>query len=376
MPYTYSQFKTKVSEILQDDAAKLTTTERDGFIQEAIKLYSKHRPRLVIKDITGDGTYDYLIATYLASWIKDFSVIKSIEYPADERDPVYLDEDDFMIFEKETGQYIRFLEDTPLATEKARIAYTALHILNDTLIDDCEDAWNEYVSPNVTSELDTTGLFKVGAGAIKLSVGAGAGVEILATEVISVASLANYTHIGMWVNSSKELNANDLQLLLDDTAACASPLETLNIPAIPLREWIWIEIPLSNPGLDINLISIGIKQRVDKGVFILWIDDIRATQNTIPAIDEDAVCNLAASLCSGALASTYAHTSDSTVTADSVDHQSKSREFASRAREQKKIYMDHLGLKDGEVAPASAVKSMNADYPWGEDRLTHPKKWR
>lgn len=227
----YAQIKDKVDQTVKDTAAKFAPTERDSFIQEAVKIYSRHRPRLVVKDITGSGTYDYSITTSLTSWVKDFSVIKSIEYPADERDPLYVDEDDWIIYEKEAGQYLRFLQDEPSATEKIRVVYTALHILSET-------------------------------------------------------------------------------------------------------------------------------------------------QNTIPAIDEDALCNLAASLCSGALASIYAQTSDSTITADSVDHRSKSQEYNARAREQKKLYMDHLGIKDGNVAPASAVKDLDIGYPGGGDRLTHPKKRR
>ncbi len=231
MGYTYAEFGSKVSEIVHDDADKLSPAERDNFIQEAVKIYSRDRPLEVVKDITGDGGYNYAIATNLTSWVKGFSIIKSIEYPADEREPSYLDEDDFLVYEKEDGQYIRLLEDTPAATEKARVIYTALHVLSDLT-------------------------------------------------------------------------------------------------------------------------------------------------NTIPESDQDAICNLAASLCSGALASIYAHTSDSTITADSVDHRSKSQEFSSRAKMQKQNYLNHLGMKEGDVPPASAVKNLDIEYPWGEERLTHPKKWR
>ncbi len=231
MPYTYAEFKEKVSDIVRDDAVKLTPEEKDRFIQEALKTYSRHKPREIVKDITGDGAYDYSIATHLTFWSEEFSSIKSIEYPADERDPVYLDDDEYMIIRKETGLYLRFLEVSPSAAQKIRVIYIGLHILSDS-------------------------------------------------------------------------------------------------------------------------------------------------QNTIPGIHEDALCNLAASLCSGALASAYAHTSDSTITADSVDHMSKSREFAARAKAQKQNYLDQIGIKEGEVPPASVIKDVKTDYPGGGDRLTHPKKWR
>ncbi len=227
----YAQIKDKVDQTVKDTAGKLDPTERDNFIQEAVKIYSKHRPREVVKDIAGANAYDYSIGTNLASWIDDFSIIKSIEYPADQRDPQYIDEDDFIIYKKESDLFIRFLADTPQATEKIRVTYTALHILSEAL-------------------------------------------------------------------------------------------------------------------------------------------------NTIPLVDQDAVCNLAASLCSGALASYYAQTSDSTIGADSVNYRTKSQEYSSRAKDQKKLYMDHLGLKDGDVAPASVRKAVDVTYPGGADRLTHPRKWR
>lgn len=216
MPYTYAQFKDKVSEIVQDDAGILTVIERDNFIQEAVKIYSRHRPLEVVKDIAGDGTFDYPVSTDLPAWVKGFSMIKSIEYPADQREPVYVDEGNYLIYEKETGQFIRFLSDRPASTEKIRVSHTALHVLSEV-------------------------------------------------------------------------------------------------------------------------------------------------RNTIPAIDEDAVSNLAASLCSGALASYYAQTSDSTIGADAVNYRTKSQEYDARAKSQKKLYMDHLGIKDHEVPPASSVGGDHRD---------------
>ncbi len=233
MSYTYSQFKSKVSEIVQDDAGKLEAVEIYNFIQEAVKIYSRHCPREIVKDIAGDGTYDYPIATHLTYWSEEFSSIGKVEYPADEREPVYLDDEEYTTIRKEEGLYLRFLQGiTPSATQKIRVTYLGLHILSDS-------------------------------------------------------------------------------------------------------------------------------------------------QSTIPEIHEDALCNLAASLCSGALASAYAHTTDSTITADSVDHMSKSREFAARAKVQKQNYLDQIEIgEEGGVAPASAIKDIKVNYPGGGDRLTHPKKWR
>jgi hypothetical protein len=150
----------------------------------------------------------------------------------------------------------------------------------ELVVENCEDAWDEYTASGVTSEIDASDK-KVGTNSLKLTMTETPAVEILATEVISIASLAAYTHISAWVKSSVALAAGDLQLLLDETAQCASPLETLNIPALSANTWTQIRLTLANPSTDLLLISIGIKQAVDKGAFVFHIDDIRAIRGGV-----------------------------------------------------------------------------------------------
>ncbi|MDY7033990.1 MAG: hypothetical protein SVY10_19015 [Thermodesulfobacteriota bacterium] len=98
---------------------------------------------------------------------------------------------------------------------------------------------------------------------------------------------------------------------------------------------------------------------------------------TIPDADIDALACLAASLCCDDLANAFAQVSNSTFGADSVDHRSISDRFASRAKKLMALYKDHMGIRDdASVPPASAVKDLDRDYPWGEDRLTHPRRYR
>jgi len=157
----------------------------------------------------------------------------------------------------------------------------------ELVIEDCEDVWNEVAPSGVTIEVDSVA-YKVGTKSLKLTMAEGAAVGILASEVISVASLANYTHIGMWVKSSVNLTAADLHLLLDETAECATPLEEISLPAITANTWTWVKLALANPATDLLLISIAIKQAVDKGIFILNIDDVRAIKDGlfIPFLSE------------------------------------------------------------------------------------------
>jgi len=100
------------------------------------------------------------------------------------------------------------------------------------------------------------------------------------------------------------------------------------------------------------------------------------TQCTVPAIDEEAVQMLAAAEFCQMLATYFAQNQDSTIAADSVDHKSKSADYAARARTYRKGYFDHLGLKEDQVTPASVTRDQDTRPSWRSDQLTHPRKFR
>jgi len=103
---------------------------------------------------------------------------------------------------------------------------------------------------------------------------------------------------------------------------------------------------------------------------------IPRTDTTILDPDEDAVCNLAASLCLEELANVFIHSSDSSIAADSVDYRDKAYKASQRAKRMLQLYKEHLGIKEDDITPpASAVKDLDMKYPGGAERLTHPR-WR
>jgi hypothetical protein len=65
---------------------------------------------------------------------------------------------------------------------------------------------------------------------------------------------------------------------------------------------------------------------------------------SIPEVDFFAVCNKAACLICRSIAERYARTSDSTISADSVNHTTRSQLFSDRADEFCKLYNDHMGI--------------------------------
>ncbi len=90
--------------------------------------YSKYRAKSLIEDFTGDGTQLYDVFSSMTAWSEGFSDIVSVEYPVDDDDlPVYLDPDsDYMIQGFPAGNKLRFITDTPAATESFRVTYTGL----------------------------------------------------------------------------------------------------------------------------------------------------------------------------------------------------------------------------------------------------------
>uniref|UniRef100_A0A6M3LDS5 Uncharacterized protein n=1 Tax=viral metagenome TaxID=1070528 RepID=A0A6M3LDS5_9ZZZZ len=201
-------------------------------IAMAVKAHSRHKPLLVVEDESGAAAFDYAVSL-LANWAEGFSTIKSVEYPVDDTDetPDMLQDDEWMIYVKPAGKYLRFLEDEPTATETFRVTYTALHTCTD--------------------------------------------------------------------------------------AAC-----------------------------------------------------------TVDDFDAEAVQALAAACFCDMLATYYAQSTDSTISADSVQHDGKSRDYAARAKSYRKLYFDHLGIEEGKTPAASVTRDQDKPGSWAGDKLTHKQNYR
>jgi hypothetical protein len=155
------------------------------------------------------------------------------------------------------------------------------------VIEDCEDAWDELVDADVTESADAVD-FKTGTASAKFVVAAGCGAgDIIATEAFVSKDMSGDDSLKLWVKSSVALDAGDLQILLDDTAECASPLKELDIPAVAADTWTEVDIDLGDASGLTAVISIGVKMIVDVGAFNLWIDDVRSfTDDTTIEVDD------------------------------------------------------------------------------------------
>jgi hypothetical protein len=149
-------------------------------------------------------------------------------------------------------------------------------IAQEVVVDNCDSVMT--AGANVTATADA-GFKKEGTASAKLVVAAGAGVQLLAYRDISPIDLSQCDKVELWLYSSVTLTAGQLQLKLDDTAACASALETINIPATTAATWTRHVLPLANPHLDTAIISWGIYQASDVGACTLYVDYVKAVNS-------------------------------------------------------------------------------------------------
>ena len=151
-----------------------------------------------------------------------------------------------------------------------KISYTRLH--------DCGSTFDEKTDGDFTQSLDTKDK-KQGTQALKMVIASGASAGDFVTDSITSKNISGYDYIEMWVKSTVATSAGNLKLLLDDSASCASPLETLSIPALSADTWTFVRMQLSTPELDTAIISVGLEYDSDLGACTVWIDDIAAVKN-------------------------------------------------------------------------------------------------
>lgn len=89
--------------------------------------------------------------------------------------------------------------------------------------------------------------------------------------------------------------------------------------------------------------------------------------DTIPAQDMEAVASWAAAVLCEQLASQFSGDSIPTIDADSVDHQSKGRDFANRASRLRKHYYDSIGVDPKRNVAAGAVVDLDINDSRGKD---------
>ena len=105
-------------------------------VDRAVDTYGRHRPRTIVASVTGNGTHYYVVSTQLTSWVRGFSAITAVDYPAKaisaNTQPYWLSDRDFEIYLDATDtEYLYLPVHAPASTETMRVHYTAPHTHTD-----------------------------------------------------------------------------------------------------------------------------------------------------------------------------------------------------------------------------------------------------
>ena len=134
-------------------------------------------------------------------------------------------------------------------------------------------------SSDISLATDTSDI-KEGTAALDVTVDAAFTSGLIAYIDISALNLSSHFSVTLWIKADSSVAANVLQLVLDENAGCASPEETLNIPALTANTWLNPLLKLTKSAAtpaDIDAIQcVGIQAASDPGAITFSIDDIKA----------------------------------------------------------------------------------------------------
>lgn len=122
-------FQSLVTDLVRDDAERITDLQRDTAIASAIARYSKDRPRHKVEDVVSAGGN---LLPLPAGWQAEVSVILDLEYPIGKVPPQHLHQEEYRIYETPTGKQI-MLADSLNAGANVRVTYSIAHDLTAVL---------------------------------------------------------------------------------------------------------------------------------------------------------------------------------------------------------------------------------------------------
>ena len=142
----------------------------------------------------------------------------------------------------------------------------------DKTLSNAESAWTAL--SNVTSTADGTDK-KEGSFSADLSINSTATTGLIAYEDLSATvDLSSVDSIQLWVKSSVAMDANDLQLSLDDTANCGSTLEDINLPVLVANTWKLATVAISDNSDMTAIKCVALTVAVDNGAQVVNLAEI------------------------------------------------------------------------------------------------------
>jgi hypothetical protein len=142
-----------VTNLVRDDNAKVSVTQRDEAIALAVRRYSADRPKTKVEDVLCAAGGNLLANP--ASWQVDFSRAASLEYPIGDVPPALIANDRWRRYAAPGGEQFQ-LDDRLPVNATVRVTYGILHTLTsgvDTIPDADEEAFARLAASILCDEL-------------------------------------------------------------------------------------------------------------------------------------------------------------------------------------------------------------------------------
>ena len=161
-----------------------------------------------------------------------------------------------------------------------------------TVLTSAEGTASWTASGGVTLAIETADR-KEGAASVRLTIDGGFTTGVVASEdLASTVDLSGHYAAGLWIKSDTTLASGVLKLLLDDSAGCGSPEESLDVGALAAATWTNVRRRVSDPSALTAVACTGLSAASDPGAVVLLVDLIQgppeiqkvhlALANTLP----------------------------------------------------------------------------------------------
>ena len=144
-----------------------------------------------------------------------------------------------------------------------------------TLLTAADGTANWTASSGVTVAIETNDR-KEGTASVKLTIAEGFTTGVVASEdLASTVDLSGHYAAGLWIKSDTTLASGVLKLLLDDSAGCGSPEESLDVGALAAATWTNVHRNVSDPSALTAVACTGLSAASDPGAVVLLVDLIQ-----------------------------------------------------------------------------------------------------
>jgi archaellin len=89
-------------------------------------------------------------------------------------------------------------------------------------------------------------------------------------------NLSSIDSIKLWVKSGSSTASGDIEIVVDDTAGCGTPLENLDLPVLVASSWKLVTLAITDNSDMTAVKCMGLNMAVDSGSILVNLDEVIA----------------------------------------------------------------------------------------------------